>query len=212
MTRLIELDISNPDPFIIDQAAFFIDQGSIITFPTDTLYGLVADAWNEDALKILTQIKKRKTLKPLPCLAADSQMAFRLAAEITECALKLSRYWPAPLTLVMKAAVNVPPTLEAGSRTIGVRVPDNLACRMLCRALNRAVVATSANIEGEDPLSTGHECAEIFEDRIIAAFEAGPLPNSLPSTIVSCINEKPEVIREGAFDFAKACSGPDVNM
>lgn len=179
-----------------------LDEGGILLYPTDTLYGLGVDALNIDALKKLRALKGREDGKPISIVVADMKMAEEYA-EVTPLALRLAEvFLPGKLTLILNAKDSLPIELTAGTGTVGVRIPNNILCLNLARQLGRPYTATSANVSDMDSKSSVSEILAQFGpqagmiDRVI---DAGELLESLPSTVVDVRGDTPHIIREGAI-------------
>lgn len=188
--------------FEMSTALEVLQEGGILLFPTDTLYGLGVDALNPEALKKLRELKGREEKKAISIIVSDLEMA-RTYAEVTPLAEKLARrFLPGKLTLVLAAKPNLPEELTAGTGTIGIRIPNHLICLKLARELGRPFTATSANVAGEEPKRSVPEILAQFGDKsslIGKVIDSGELVESLPSTVVDARGDKLVVIREGAI-------------
>jgi L-threonylcarbamoyladenylate synthase len=185
----------------MDHAANVLKEGGIILFPTDTLYGLGADALNPEALKRLRALKGREEKKAISIVVADMAMAEKYA-EVTPLARRLAeRFLPGKLTLVLSAKGNLPEELTAGTGTVGIRIPKHLLCLNIARELGRPYTATSANVSDREPELSAEKILAQFGDKakeIGKVIDMGELPESAPSTVVDARGEKPLVLREGA--------------
>lgn len=169
-------------------------------FPTDTLYGLGADAFSDEAVDKIYAIKGRDERKPIHCIVADLAMA-ELYAHIDSNARALARMLlPGGLTLILKKRSHVTSGIARGMHTIGIRIPNNAFCLQLAAELDRPFTATSANLSDHVPLTTvkniAHQLGEATE-RIDLALDAGELPITIPSTVVDLSGEQPFILREG---------------
>jgi L-threonylcarbamoyladenylate synthase len=184
-------------------AAFdVIRTGGVIVYPTETLYGIGADATNAAAVRKVLQVKKRKDTKPILVIVHSVKMLRQLVAEIPASAERLmTEFWPGPLTLVFKASRELPEEVTQGSGTVGVRIPSNAFCLELLRRCNCPLTSTSANISGEPIHRTIGEIKKALDERIDLFIDAGVLPESKPSTVVSVVPENPKLIREGVISF-----------
>ena len=178
--------------------------GGVAAIPTDTLYGLAADAFNAEAIERVFAIKERPEGMALPVLLSDVEQLALVAHEIPEGARRLAEaYWPGPLTLIVQRAEGLPTRLTAGQTTVAARVPDHSAPRELARRLGRPITGTSANISGwADPQSL-EELRQQVGDRVDCVVGAGPTPAGTASTIVDLTGNIPKLIREGAILFAE---------
>ena len=173
-----------------------------MAIPTDTLYGLAADALNVDAIERVFAIKERPEGLALPVLLADAEQLALVASEFSDSARILAEsLWPGPLTLVMHRNELLPARLTAGHSTVAVRVPDHPVPRELARCLGRPITGTSANISGAlDPRSLAELYRQVGE-RVDCVVTAGPTPAGAASTIVDLTSEHPKLLREGAISF-----------
>ena len=188
----------------IVEAARLIRGGGVAAVPTDTLYGLAADAFNAEAIERVFAIKERPEGLALPVLLADASQLSVVAREVPIEAERLAEaYWPGPLTLIVGKAVGLPERLTAGQDTIAVRVPDHPVPRDLARLLCRPVTGTSANISGAPDPQSLDELRRQVGERVDCVVAAGPEPAGTASTIVDLTGDAPKLVREGAIPFAE---------
>ena len=188
----------------LEGAVRLLREGGVAAIPTDTLYGLAADAFNSDAIERIFAIKERPEGMALPVLLADLEQLSIVAREAPEAARILAgAYWPGPLTLIVRKAEGLPMRLTAGNATVAVRVPAHPVPRELARRLGRPITGTSANISGAlDPQSLDELRIQVGE-RVDCVVSAGPAPAGTASTIVDLTGDTPKVIREGAITFSE---------
>ena len=147
-TRVVATILSQDDPDCFDEALHLLREGQLVCYPTDTVYGLGADAANEDAVRRLFAVKGRPTSKAMPLLIADAVDANHFA-DVTPVARTLAqRFWPGGLTIVMRKSPGFRSFALAGQDTVALRVPDHDAPRTLVRALGGPIIGTSANRAG----------------------------------------------------------------
>lgn len=179
-----------------------LKMNGVIIYPTDTLYGLGADALSKVAVEKIYEIKSREKRKPIHAIFADIEMVERYA-EMNENARTLAKeFMPGPLTLILKKREGVETGIAHGIATIGIRIPDNEFCLALAREFDRPITATSANKSGENPLcSVKKICTQLGDavKRIDLVIDGGELPTQLPSTVVDVSNTHPLILREGAI-------------
>ena len=175
-------------------------------YPTDTLYGLGADALSDTAIAKIYTIKERDTGKPMHAIVADVAMAERYA-EVDDRARTLAeKFLPGPLTLILEKKPSVATGIGRGMDTIGIRIPDDAFCRALARVFDAPITTTSANKSG---LSTARRVDKILEQlgeraqKIDLIIDAGELSESKPSTIVDLTGPKPLILREGAISSSE---------
>jgi L-threonylcarbamoyladenylate synthase len=177
--------------------------GGLVAFPTETVYGLGADATNDIAVARLYAVKERPSINPLIAHVADLAAAQKLAV-FNDTALKLAKaFWPGPLTLVLPKAPGCPVGLlaTAGLDTIAVRVPGHPVAHQILSAFGKPVVAPSANRSGEVSTTTAQHVLHDLRDRIELLINDGPAPLGIESTIIACV-DKPILLRPGAIDRA----------
>ena len=186
------------------EAIAALRRGDVIVFPTETLYGLGADALNSRAVEQVFQLKGRDPLNPIPVLVADREMLHAVVAEVPEAAQKLiRRFWPGPLTLVLPARKEIPKPLCNPSGGVGVRISSQAIATTLVNALGRSLTATSANPSGKEPARTVEEAKMYFGDQIEIFVNGGKLTAKTGSTVVEVMRERIKIIREGEIDAAE---------
>lgn len=182
----------------IARAAEVVRAGGVIAFPTDTYYGLGADPMNAEAVARVFVVKRRAPEKPVLILIADPREVGRFAVDPPESARRLiEAFWPGPLTLVLKAVPAFPSLLHAGTGRIGIRCPGLPLARDLARAAGGAITATSANVSGRTPIDAADEVAAQLGDEIDLLLDAGRLPGTKESTVLSVEPGTMRVEREG---------------
>ena len=209
-----EIDRRSNAPFdarIRDRAIEAIRASEVIVYPTETFYGMGADALSSAALDRLFALKGREPGKPVALIAADARSAFELAREVPEAARRLAdAFWPGPLTLVLPARDNLPEPLIGPDGGVGVRVSSHPIARALAAGLGRPITATSANLAGGQPATTLREARDAFGAKVKVYLEGGKLAASAPSTVVVCGRNEWRILREGALSdraIAAALSG-----
>jgi L-threonylcarbamoyladenylate synthase len=186
----------------VDDAVRILRQGGLVAFPTETVYGLGADAANPDALRRLYAVKGRPRSHPVivhlavasPAALAPWTPAFTPTARVLADAC-----WPGPLTLVVRRAVGVPAEVTGGSDTVAIRVPDQLVAQQLLTQFGGGVAAPSANRFGRvSPTTAAHVRADLDTD-VDLILDGGPCRVGLESTVVDCSDHDPLILREGAL-------------
>jgi L-threonylcarbamoyladenylate synthase len=179
-------------------AAAALQRGEVIVYPTETLYGLGADALNVAAVEKVLQLKGRDPNNPIPVLVADRTMLNSLVAEVPALAEKLiARFWPGPLTIVFAARKDIPRPLLNRAGGIGVRISNQPIAVQLAKSLGRPITATSANPSGKPPARTVDEAKKYFAGRIESYINGGELASRTGSTVVEIIANRIRIIREG---------------
>lgn len=182
----------------LDAALAELQAGSVIAFPTDTVYGVGADGLNAAAVLKLYTIKDRPLTHAIPVLLADLTDLPLISRSIPERAVLLAeRYWPGGLTLVVPAAPHLPPELLAGGATVAVRVPDYAPLRTLIRRLAHPLAATSANRHGAANPATAQDVLAQLGDRLPLVLDGGPTSGDIPSTVIDLTRSTPRILRQG---------------
>lgn len=191
----------------IEQARDCITAGGVVAIPTDTLYGLAADATNSDALEKVYEIKGRPSGMALPVLVSgweQVEMVATVAGGSRELARILAeRFWPGPLTLVLPANPELPPRLTAGLDTIAVRMPDHAAPLALAAGLGRPITGTSANRSGQPDLTDPEELRRCLGGLVDGIIVSGEPPQGTASTIVAVSDDDLTLLRAGALPFSE---------
>jgi len=183
------------------RATAVLRAGGIVLYPTDTLYGLGADALSDEAVARIQRIKGRDEKKPIHCVVADMEMAERYGDFNDTAHLLAKEFWPGPLTIVVKKKSGVESGIAKGMDTIGIRIPKSDFCFALAREFGKPYTTTSANVGGRIPeRSVKKILAQLGSaaSQIDLVVDAGELPPREPSTIVDASGAKPVILREGA--------------
>ena len=184
----------------IQDAAKIVARGGVIAFRTDTFYGLGANPFNTDAIKKIKELKGREDSKPILIVIGDRDQVDRFIANQSKTfGVLAERFWPGPLTLIGNAAPDLPEEITAGTKTVGVRLPNDDQVRALVRACGGALTATSANLSNQPPAKTAEEAREYFGALIDLIVDGGPARTDSPSTVVDVSGALPQLIREGVI-------------
>ncbi len=185
----------------LEAAISRLRSGGLVAFPTETVYGLGADAANPEAIARVFAAKRRPAENPLIVHASDVEMARRAVRAWPEAAQRLAeRFWPGPLTLVLPKAAWVPPAVTAGGDAVAVRVPDHPVAIVLIEAFERPIVGPSANPAGYiSPTSAEHVRAH-FDEREVLVLDGGPCKAGIESTVLDLTTDPPRVLRRGVVD------------
>lgn len=184
----------------IAKATVGVRQGDLVVLPTDTVYGIGADAFTPDAVQRLLDAKGRGREMPPPVLVAEVRTVDGLATEVPAYARALiERYWPGPLTLVLKAQPSLMWDLGDTGGTVAVRMPDHDVALELLREVGPMAVS-SANRTGHPASRTVVDAATQLGPSVQFYLDGGPVTGGLPSTIVDCTHDAPVILRHGAID------------
>ena len=180
----------------IQQALEILRAGGLVAFPTDTVYGVGALAFDAVAVESIYPAKDRPVEKAIPILIGGIEDLDKVAVDVPLIAANLAaRFWPGPLTLVVPKHPNLPKVVSA-TPTVGVRVPDHPVARALLTAAGPMAV-TSANISGQASPRTAEEVIRQLNGRIPFVLDGGETPGGIPSTVVNCLGTEPVILREG---------------
>lgn len=200
MPLTLQVDPENPDPAVIREAAELIREGLVVAYPTDTLYGLAVDPRNDAAVRRLYELKGRSEDSALTLIAADLSQA-RAAGDMSAQAERLAaKWWPGPLTIVVRARAILSRATLAGGATVGIRVPDHAVAIALAQDAGFSVTATSANRSGATAAATPEAVAAALPD-IDAILDAGAARGGAPSTIVDASARDLALIRQGVVPW-----------
>ena len=189
------------------QAARVVDRSGVIAFRTDTFYGLGADPFNREAVQKIKQLKGREDHKPILIVISDEDRVARFIDEPSSSFNQLAAaFWPGPLTLIGKANSALPPEITAGTKTVGVRLPNDDRVRALVRACGGALTATSANPSNAAPACTAKEVENYFRESIELIIDDGEAKTERPSTVVDASGVDPKLIREGVVPWTEILS------
>lgn len=201
MTRIVGMTVED-----IEEAAQLVLEGRLIAYPTDTVYGLGCNPFNVDAVDQLVKVKER-VKSSLPILVDCLKDAERLG-EINGLAATLAnRFWPGPLTLVVRPRLNFPSRITGGTLLVGLRIPNHEMARRLITECGGALIGTSANISGRPSLRTAEEVVRELEGRVDLVLDGGPASLGRESTVVRVLGDETTVLRVGAIsrdDILKA--------
>ena len=201
-TEVIVVDVVHPEPKVIERAAKLLRDGEIVVFPTETVYGLGADAFQPAALVRIFAAKGRPFSDPLIVHIADESTLELLTAAIPEQAKRLAQeFWPGPLTLILPRGPRVPHLITAGLETVAIRMPRHPVALALIRALASPIAAPSANrFMHVSPTTAEHALADLA-GRVPLVVDAGPCEIGVESTVLDLCSEVPRILRPGGISL-----------
>ncbi|MEM2440132.1 MAG: L-threonylcarbamoyladenylate synthase [Candidatus Bathyarchaeia archaeon] len=201
-TLTFKVNPEKPEIEIIRAAADIIKKGGLVAFPTETVYGLGADALNPRAVKSLFRAKKRPLDNPPIVHVGSIQAVYRLVKEVSPKAEKLmEKFWPGPLTLIFKRSEIVPDVTVSGLDTIAVRMPKHNVALALIRESDCPIAAPSANLAGRPSPTTAQHVLEDLNGRINAVLDAGPTKIGVESTVLDLTVDPPQILRPGGTPY-----------
>jgi len=200
MTTIIRINPEKPETERIDEAVAILKNGGVIGFPTETFYGLGADARNEVSIGRIFDVKGRDFNNPILVVIGNREDLDSFAQDIpAEAQTLMDRFWPGPLTIVLRARTSVSPGLTAGTGKIGIRLTSHPVARELACKLGGPLTATSANLSGAPECSSASEVLSQLEGKIDGVIDGGRTPGGKGSTIVDATVSPAKVLREGVI-------------
>ena len=186
----------------VAKALEMLQRGGVVAFPTDTLYGLGADAFDVKAVSRLYSIKGRPGHMGMPLLLSTAADVERVALDVPDLARTLMEsFWPGPLTLILKRSSEVPLDVTGGRDSVAVRMPDHPVPLALVSGLGRPITGTSANPTGGPDPTTAEDVRRMLGDLVDYVVDGGPAIQGRASTIVDLTDTRPRLVREGALAF-----------
>jgi len=190
---IISINPDNPQKRLINRVSEVLERGGLIAYPTDTFYGIGCDLYNKKGIQLIYRLKNRPLKKPFS-IVCDSLKEISRYSIVSNYAYKtMKRLLPGPYTFVLEGTKLVPKIMLTKRKTVGIRVPDNNICLAIVQVLGRPIISTSA---GYDNPRSIKEAYEPYLDIVVDGGELYPSPSS----VVSLIDDIPEVIREGKGD------------
>ena len=199
-TKIIYLDEDNIDEAEIEFAGKILKSGGLVAFPTETVYGLGADATNVEAVKKIFEAKGRPQDNPLIVHIADFKNIKEYVTEVPYIAQKIMEaFWPGPLTVILKKSSKIPSITSAGLESVGIRMPSNVIARELIKAAGLPIAAPSANISGRPSPTEVQRCIEDLMGKVDCIVGGGSCDVGVESTIIDCTVDPPCILRPGAI-------------
>lgn len=199
--EVIRVDLNKDYTEAIERAVFILQEGGVVVFPTDTLYGVGANALDVRSVKKVFSVKDRPASKPLPVIARNMRWMEELVHIKPAQYRILEKVWPGKVTVVLPKKDIIPDSVTAGSKTVGVRIPDYPFVDALLEKFGYPITATSANLSGDESTGNIDQVIRSFSDRSIRpdlVIDVGVLPQSDPSTILDLTSDRPKILRIGA--------------
>jgi L-threonylcarbamoyladenylate synthase len=200
-TKVVQVSSESPDPTAIREAARIIQAGGLVCFPTETVYGLGADALSEKAVQRVFVAKGRPTDNPLIVHIADPRQIFDLADENLSFNAEIlaKSFWPGPLTLIMRRTILVPDIVTAGLETVAIRMPDHRVALALINEVGSGIVGPSANLSGRPSPTIASDIVEDLRGRVDMILDAGETRIGVESTVVDVTSDPPAILRLGGL-------------
>lgn len=196
---LLEINPQNPQERLIKKAVEVMKRGGIIAYPTDTYYGIGCDIMNKKAIEKIYLLKQRDKTKPFSFICSDLKNISHYAKVSNYAYKTMKRLLPGPYTFILEGSKLVPKIMLTKRKTAGIRVPDNSICLSLVTELGNPIITTSALMPDGTIFYNPSLINDFFQSRIDMVIDGGPVPGD-PSSVISLIDDMPEVIRKGRGD------------
>lgn len=183
----------------IREAADSLSNGDLVVYPTETVYGIAADVFNQKAVKNLYSVKNRPFDMPLSVAVADKDMVENIAVMTNKVEKLVDAFLPGPLTIITRKDNSIPDIVTSMSQKVGIRIPDNKIALELIKQVGGPIIATSANLHSHPDAVTVDAAIKDFGDSVSAYLDSGACTLGKPSTIVWIMGDDVEIIRQGAI-------------
>jgi len=198
---LFKINCRNPQKRLIRRVIDILREGGTIAYPTDTYYGIGCDIMNKKAIQKIYHLKQRSKNQPFSFICSNLKNISQYA-KVTNYAYKtMKRMLPGPYTFILEGSNLVPKMMLTNRKTAGIRVPDCPICLVLVEELGNPIISTSATMPDGSIINDPSLIHDFFHPRIDAVIDGGPVPGE-PSSIISLIDDQPEIIRKGAGDIS----------
>ena len=198
---LFDINPYNPQERKITRIIEILKQGGIIAYPTDTYYGIGCDIMNKKAIERIYLLKQRDKRKPFSFICSDLKHISHYAKVSNYAYKTMKRMLPGPYTFVLEGSKLVPKMMLTRRKTAGIRVPNHTICIAIARGLGNPIISTSASLPDGTILTHPSLIHDHFKKRIDAVIDGGPVPDQ-PSSVISLINDEPDIIRVGLGDVS----------
>jgi tRNA threonylcarbamoyl adenosine modification protein (Sua5/YciO/YrdC/YwlC family) len=198
---ITKINPKNPQERLITNVVEILKKGGVIAYPTDTYYGIGCDIMNKKAIEKIYQLKQRKNIKPFSFICSGLKNISHYAKVSNYAYKTMKRLLPGPYTFILGGSKLVPKIMLTKRKTAGIRVPDNSICLALIEALGNPIISTSATKPDGTIIYDPSLIHDFYHPRIDVVIDGGPVPG-LPSSVISLINDTPEIIRKGRGDIS----------
>src|SRR5210317_2106280 len=198
---LIKINQQNPQQRLIMRVVDILKNGGVVAYPTDTYYGIGCDIMNKKAIERIYQLKQRNKTKPFSFICSDFKNISHYAKVSNYAYKTMKRLLPGPYTFVLEGSKLVPKIMLTKRKTAGIRVPDHKICLELVEGLGNPIITTSATLPDGSTLNDASLIHDIFKNRIDLVID-GAFVSGKPSSVISLINDTPQVIRKGMGDVS----------
>ena len=199
-TKYITVSTSNPEDDVVAEAARILDNGGLVAFPTETVYGLAADAFNDSAIQKVFEAKGRPSDNPLIVHIAEASFVGSISSSFPEIGWTLARtFWPGPLTVVVPKAERISHLVTAGLDSVAVRMPNHPVALSMIRRFGRGIVAPSANISGRPSPTMALHVYDDLNGKVDLILDAGDTRIGVESTVLDITQSPPVLLRKGGL-------------
>lgn len=198
---IVSINPDNPQPRNITRVVECLKDGGVIAYPTDTHYGIGCDIMNKKAIEKIYLLKQRDKKEPFSFLCSDLKNISDYAKVSNYAYRTLKKLLPGPYTFILEGSRLVPKIMLTKRKTAGIRVPDNTICIEIIRELGNPILSTSAGLPDEEILNNAWMIDDNFGHMVDIVIDGGDVPE-LPSSVVSLLDDEPEILREGAGDVS----------
>ncbi|NOQ19878.1 MAG: threonylcarbamoyl-AMP synthase [Desulfobacterales bacterium] len=198
---IFKINSKNPQERLLTKVVEILKRGGIIAYPTDTYYGIGCDIMNKKSIEKIYQLKQRNKTKPFSFICSGLKNISDYAKVSNYAYKTMKRFLPGPYTFVLEGSKLVPKIMLTKRKTAGIRVPDNIICLALVKALGNPIITTSATMPDGTILYDPSFIEDFFHRRIDVVIDGGPVSGH-PSSVISLIDDFPEIIREGLGDVS----------
>ena len=198
---ITKINPKNPQERLITNVVEILKKGGVIAYPTDTYYGIGCDIMNKKAIEKIYQLKHRNKIKPFSFICSGLKNISHYAKVSNYAYKTMKRLLPGPYTFILAGSKLVPKIMLTKRKTAGIRVPDNSICLALIEALGNPIISTSATKPDGTIIYDPSLIHDFYHPRIDMVIDGGPVPG-LPSSVISLINDIPEIIRKGRGDIS----------
>ncbi len=201
VAMIFKINSKNPQERLLTKVVEILKRGGIIAYPTDTYYGIGCDIMNKKSIEKIYQLKQRNKTKPFSFICSGLKNISDYAKVSNYAYKTMKRLLPGPYTFVLEGSKLVPKIMLTKRKTAGIRVPDNIICLALVKALGNPIITTSATMPDGTILYDPSLIEDFFHRRIDVVIDGGPVSGH-PSSVISLIDDFPEIIREGLGDVS----------
>jgi len=198
---LLKINPKNPQERLIRKISEILQRGGIIAYPTDTFYGIGCDIMNKRSIERIYQLKQRSKNQPFSFICSDLKNISHYAKVSNYAYKTMKRLLPGPYTFILEGSKLVPKIMLTKRKSAGIRVPNHPICISIVKSLGNPIISTSATLPDGSFFFDASLIHDVFKGRIDAVIDGGAVPGN-PSSVISLINDEPEVIREGMGDVS----------